>query len=187
MHTSAYCTYINTTSHLYVYVYIHTYIHTYIHIYMYTWCIHYIYIQHNTAAAVVSSTSAAMRRSSANSAWAKALEHFERISTGMVSRGCDGIIMDIDGLSIYMVYDGNIYIHIYVYKYKHGDYHIVSLWTLYGIIIHTHIYILFHQSIWGYDGILWGWQWGHNGSINAGHDQISDGKLSDCAVEGVLS
>ena len=84
MHTATYCTYINTNSHLYVYVYI----------------IYIIYIQHNTAAAVISSTSAAMRRSSANSAWAKALEHFYGGSQrGWEKRGCDGIIMDIDALS----------------------------------------------------------------------------------------
>ena len=64
---------------------------------------------------------------------------------------------------IYMVYDGMIYIYIYshiciyVYKHTYGDYHIVSLWTLYGIIIHIYIYYgLFHQIIWGYDGILMG-------------------------------
>ena len=74
----------------------YTYIYICVHM-MYTL---YIYIQHNTAAAVISSTSAAMRRSSANSAWAKALEHFYGGSQrGWEKRGCDGIIMDIDALS----------------------------------------------------------------------------------------
>ena len=85
-----------------IYKYKLTSIRVCIHIYI---CVHmmytlYIYIQHNTAAAVISSTSAAMRRSSANSAWAKALEHFDGGSQrGWEKRGCDGIIMDIDALS----------------------------------------------------------------------------------------